>query len=306
MLRPDGSPMSPVPPPDHRHRLDPEALEAQQSEDRHQVPDMERVEGRVEPVVGSQWRAGRESCLEALGRRVERAPASAARRAGPAHRALARSRRHTVAREARRTRPGGPEGNSCPYAIVTDDMQTSLARRQRRRRNGSGRPPTGGSNVRRIAIAIPLLLFAALVMLGVLGFVTVVAGVHLLRQGPARPEGRSSRTSTFDQETRIYDRTGKIQLAAFAREKRDVVTFEQIPPELVDATTAVEDQTFWENAGFDPAGIVSAGIDTLQGRGRGASTITQQLVRNRLLPDWALRGDAPTTARSARSSSRSA
>ena len=53
----------------------------------------------------------------------------------------------------------------------------------------------------------------------------------------------------------------------------------------MDATTAVEDGTFWENAGFDPVGIVAAGLDSLRGDRRGASTITQQLVRQRLLSD---------------------
>ncbi len=53
---------------------------------------------------------------------------------------------------------------------------------------------------------------------------------------------------------------------------------------MLDATTAIEDKDFWVNAGFDPIGIVSAGLDTISGRPRGASTITQQLVRNRLLP----------------------
>ena len=53
---------------------------------------------------------------------------------------------------------------------------------------------------------------------------------------------------------------------------------------MLDATTAIEDKDFWVNAGFDPVGIISAGLDTISGRPRGASTITQQLVRNRLLP----------------------
>ena len=65
------------------------------------------------------------------------------------------------------------------------------------------------------------------------------------------------------------------------------MTFDEIPPIMIDATTAVEDKTFWSNAGFDPVGIISAGLDTLTGNARGASTITQQLVRNRLLPDSA-------------------
>ncbi len=91
----------------------------------------------------------------------------------------------------------------------------------------------------------------------------------------------------FDEETRVYDRTGKVTLATFARERRDVVTFDQIPPVVVDATTSIEDKTFWANSGFDPAGILSAALDTLSGKARGASTITQQLVRNRLLPESA-------------------
>jgi membrane peptidoglycan carboxypeptidase len=48
--------------------------------------------------------------------------------------------------------------------------------------------------------------------------------------------------------------------------------------------TSIEDRTFWANAGFDPLGIISAAVDTISGNARGASTITQQLVRNRLLP----------------------
>jgi membrane peptidoglycan carboxypeptidase len=95
---------------------------------------------------------------------------------------------------------------------------------------------------------------------------------------------------TFEQQTRIYDRTGKIELARLGILKREVVTFDDIPAEMIDATTAIEDKDFWENAGFDPIGIVSAGLDTIAGKPRGASTITQQLVRARLLPAWAFEG----------------
>src|SRR4029453_2733571 len=60
--------------------------------------------------------------------------------------------------------------------------------------------------------------------------------------------------------------------------------------ELIDATTSIEDKDYWTNPGFDIGAIVSAGIDTLTGRPRGASTITQQLVRARLLPADAFEG----------------
>ncbi len=166
-------------------------------------------------------------------------------------------------------------------------MQTSLARRQRRRRNGSGqRPPSGRRAVAAIAIAIPLFLFASLLIAGLVGFAGVVSGFSYYSQGLLDPKEVFSNIK-FDEETTVFDRSGKVQLATFARERRDVVTYDEIPPVAIDATTSVEDKTFWENAGFDPAGIIAAGIDTLTGKARGASTITQQLVRNRLLPESA-------------------
>src|SRR5439155_762319 len=48
---------------------------------------------------------------------------------------------------------------------------------------------------------------------------------------------------------------------------------------------SAEDRTFWTNDGFDPAAIIAAVADNAStGSSRGASTITQQLVRARLLP----------------------
>ena len=89
----------------------------------------------------------------------------------------------------------------------------------------------------------------------------------------------------LQEESVIYDRTGKIELARFGAARREVVAFADIPPIVIDAQTAIEDKTFWSNSGFDPLAIVSAGIDSLRGRSRGASTITQQIVRQRLLED---------------------
>ena len=88
----------------------------------------------------------------------------------------------------------------------------------------------------------------------------------------------------FTQQTKVYDRTGAVLLATLGTDRRVLATFGEIPPELIDATTSIEDKTFWDNPGFDPAGFVSAAIDTLQGNDRGGSTITQQLVKTRLLP----------------------
>jgi len=100
------------------------------------------------------------------------------------------------------------------------------------------------------------------------------------------PDPSELRDLTFSQPSIVYDRTGEIELARFQREQRRVVAFDEVPPLVLDATTAAEDRTFWENDGYDPAAILSAMAENARGESeRGASTITQQLVRARLLPD---------------------
>jgi membrane peptidoglycan carboxypeptidase len=168
-------------------------------------------------------------------------------------------------------------------------MNTSLARRQRRRRNGD-RPGGATGPARAVAIGFPLFLFASFFMLGIVGFVATVGAYGYYSQGLPDPKTAFSSLG-FDEQTIVYDRTGTVELARFGQTHRQVVDiFAQLSPALVDATTSVEDRTFWSNAGFDPVGIISAAVATATGNGRGASTITQQLVRARLLPDSAFAG----------------
>ena len=168
-------------------------------------------------------------------------------------------------------------------------MQTSLARRQRHRRLGPARRPRGSSPVRKTAIAIPIVLFSAFLSVGLVGLLGVVAAYGYYSQGLPNP--RTLLTSLeFDQQTIVTDRTGKVELARLGERKRELVTFEEIPGEVLDATTAIEDKDFWKNPGFDLPGFVSATVDTVNGRPRGGSTITQQLVRARLLPPSAFEG----------------
>ncbi len=129
--------------------------------------------------------------------------------------------------------------------------------------------------------SMALLLFGALVLLGAVGAMIAVATYVSLRSD--LPDPSALEQIELPQQSVILDRTGTVELARFGEFNRETVTFDQIPPVLVDATTAVEDRTFWENSGFDTIGIFAAGLDALRGQARGASTITQQLVRQRLL-----------------------
>jgi membrane peptidoglycan carboxypeptidase len=163
-------------------------------------------------------------------------------------------------------------------------MQTTLARRQRHRRS-LNRRPTGrsGTVIRGILIAIPIVVLLVTIMLAGAGALFTVAAYNFYAQGLPDPT-TALKDLRFEQQTIVYDRTGEVELARLGTLRREVATFKEIPGEMLDATTAVEDQFFWTNPGFDPSAIVSAGLDTLAGRPRGASTITQQLVRARLLP----------------------
>jgi peptidoglycan glycosyltransferase len=146
------------------------------------------------------------------------------------------------------------------------------------------RPLRSESPRRSTAGWLAVIVFSFLAGIGIIAALSVVSVYAALANG--LPSVSQLENLRLPQEIVVLDRTGKTELARFGEFKRDVAAFDEIPPVLVDATTAIEDKTFWENAGFDPAAIVAAGIDSLRGSSRGASTITQQLVRARLLdPD---------------------
>src|SRR3954447_18635088 len=154
---------------------------------------------------------------------------------------------------------------------MTYDTDPRPTRAQRRSR-GIGAAATMG-----------LVLFSALLVFGLVFAGVAVAGFTQLANGLPAPEKLEQ--IELPEQSVVWDRDHKVELARFGEFNRDVVEFKDIPPVLVDATTAIEDSSFWDNAGIDPAGIVAAGIDAIRGRPRGASTITQQLVRQRLLTD---------------------
>ncbi len=85
----------------------------------------------------------------------------------------------------------------------------------------------------------------------------------------------------FDSEaTYVYYAGGKEELGRFAEQNRTNVTLGDVPEHVQDAVVAAEDQTFWDNKGIDPKGIVRAAFNNATGGStQGASTITQQYVK---------------------------
>lgn len=85
--------------------------------------------------------------------------------------------------------------------------------------------------------------------------------------------------------TEIYDRNGEKIANMFNKEHRYFVHFEDIPPQVVEALLAIEDTMFFEHSGINVDAIFRAVIKDIKARKlvEGASTITQQLVKNTLL-----------------------
>ncbi|MFT6605839.1 MAG: penicillin-binding protein 1A [Halocynthiibacter sp.] len=83
--------------------------------------------------------------------------------------------------------------------------------------------------------------------------------------------------------SRIYSGEGKI-IDEFARERRLFVPAEDIPQMVKFAFISAEDKNFYTHKGYDPRGMIAAALDAARGgRLRGASTITQQVMKNFLL-----------------------
>lgn len=91
------------------------------------------------------------------------------------------------------------------------------------------------------------------------------------------------------EATFVYDSNGnQLQKLTAPDSNRMPVTIDQIPLDLQHAVVAIEDERFYEHNGIDIKGILRAGVVGITtGRfSEGASTITQQLIKNNVFTDW--------------------
>lgn len=89
--------------------------------------------------------------------------------------------------------------------------------------------------------------------------------------------------------TTIYDCEGhEMTKLVAADSNRTYVSMDKIPQNLADAFVAIEDERFYEHNGIDIKGIMRAGYVAVSSRNlsQGASTITQQLIKNNVFDNW--------------------
>ncbi|MDP2708808.1 MAG: penicillin-binding protein [bacterium] len=87
------------------------------------------------------------------------------------------------------------------------------------------------------------------------------------------------------QSTKIYDRAGQTVLYEIhGDEKRTMISLSDIPEDLKNATIAIEDKDFYKHGGFSVWAIFRTIVtDVLFGKRAGASTLTQQFIKNAIL-----------------------
>ncbi len=130
-----------------------------------------------------------------------------------------------------------------------------------------------------------LICFLIMIVIGVAG-----GAIYTKRLIDQLPDASTIDISPSGYQTKIYDIDGnEIKTLAASGANREYVTLDQIPVDLQHAFVAIEDSRFYEHNGIDVRGIVRAIITGITSRGssmQGASTITQQLLKNNYFTNW--------------------
>ncbi len=146
----------------------------------------------------------------------------------------------------------------------------------------------------RIVHILWLFVAAAIFVTATLGVAGGVAARRVLNKGVAYLEEVRQRDEThfslngmrLNQSSFIYaknPKTGEFEelRQLLAVENRVWVSLDEVPPEIINATVAIEDKRFWEHDGVDWIRTLGASANMFLGSGSfGGSTLTQQLIKN--------------------------
>ncbi|MEM9172087.1 MAG: penicillin-binding protein 1A [Pseudomonadota bacterium] len=110
----------------------------------------------------------------------------------------------------------------------------------------------------------------------------IFAAYHYAK--PGLPDAATVRDIPLQVPLRIYTRDGKL-IQEIGEQRRLLVDYDDIPPHVVQAFLAAEDDRFFSHPGIDYQGVLRAAWKNLLAgrRGQGASTLTQQLARDYFL-----------------------
>ncbi len=134
---------------------------------------------------------------------------------------------------------------------------------------------------KRYPVLISRICVALVGAIVLIAFANVCAYVYLK---PALPDVDSLREVQLQVPLRVYTRDGRL-IAAIGEQRRVPVRYDQLPPKLIQAFLATEDDRFFRHHGVDWQGILRAAVANARAGGirQGASTITMQVARDMFL-----------------------
>ncbi len=141
---------------------------------------------------------------------------------------------------------------------------------------------------KRVGIRLFKAFLLCIVVLGIAG--VVGGGLFVKRIVDKSPEVSPSDVKPSGFTTFVYADDGTTEIERFVAEgsNRIYKTIDQIPEDMQHAFVAVEDERFYTHNGIDPKGIARAAIVGLTSGNfsEGASTLTQQLIKNNIFPKF--------------------
>lgn len=140
---------------------------------------------------------------------------------------------------------------------------------------------------RKLALTFFNVILMGIIVAGILG---ISAGFGVFRGIiDTAPEIGNINVQPTGFSTFVYDIDGNQTAKLIAENSNRIpVTMDMIPEDLAHAFVAIEDERFYEHNGIDIKGIIRAGVRGLTSGNfsEGASTITQQLLKNNVFTDW--------------------
>ena len=143
--------------------------------------------------------------------------------------------------------------------------------------------PSGGKSLIRFLLSSIGGLFSWIVT--ALFFAALTIGAIFWMYSRNLPSHEQLAQYTPKTISRIYSGEGRL-IDEFAEERRIFVPINDMPDLVKNAFVSAEDKNFWVHKGYDARGMIAAMVDAVRSGGkemRGASTITQQVMKNFLL-----------------------
>ncbi|MCL5071141.1 MAG: PBP1A family penicillin-binding protein [Actinobacteria bacterium] len=143
------------------------------------------------------------------------------------------------------------------------------------------------TGLRILIVFIVIFLLTTMISMLSLGGILVAATSVVASFVKGLPNIEEFAPSESALTSKIFAADGTLIATFHGEENRELVTLAQIPKNLINAVLAIEDERFYKHIGFDPEGIIRAFLINLKSGTveEGASTITQQVIRNLYIPE---------------------